>query len=93
MHARKHLTREDAPPAGRREPPVRKPGDPRFGLGVRPSPCRESARSKTAMNEPGKSDKPVVPEKPANMSESMSFWELFEQVKRVEGRKRKRGHS
>jgi RNA-directed DNA polymerase len=38
------------------------------------------------MNEPGKSDKPVVPEKPANMSESMSFWELFEQVKRAEGR-------
>ena len=26
MHARKHLTREDTPP-------VRKPGDPRFGLG------------------------------------------------------------
>jgi len=38
------------------------------------------------MNEPGKSDKPVVPEKPVNASESMSFWELFEQVKRVEGR-------
>lgn len=38
------------------------------------------------MNEPGKSDKSVVPSKPANASSSMSFWELFEQVKRVEGR-------
>jgi RNA-directed DNA polymerase len=38
------------------------------------------------MNEPGKSDKPVVPAKPANTSPSTSFWELFEQVKRVEGR-------
>ena len=38
------------------------------------------------MNEPGKSDKSVVPMKPANASESMSFWELFTQAKRVEGR-------
>ncbi len=38
------------------------------------------------MNEPGKSDKPVVPAKPANMSQSTSFWELFERVKQVEGR-------
>jgi RNA-directed DNA polymerase len=38
------------------------------------------------MNEPGKSDKPVVPVKPVNTSENPSFWELFEQVKRVEGR-------
>ena len=38
------------------------------------------------MNEPGKSDKPVVPAKPANTSPSMSFWELFEQVQQVEGR-------
>ena len=38
------------------------------------------------MNEPGKSDKSVVPAKPANTSENLSFWELFEQVKRVEGR-------
>jgi group II intron reverse transcriptase/maturase len=38
------------------------------------------------MNESGKSDKPVVPAKPANTSENVSFWELFEQVKQVEGR-------
>ena len=86
MHAPKHLTREAEPPARRVCPPRRKPGDPVFGLDPGPSPCRESARRTTAMNEPGKSDKPVVPEKPVNASESMSFWELFEQVKRVEGR-------
>jgi RNA-directed DNA polymerase len=57
-----------------------------FGWGIGPSPRRESERSNAAMNEPGKSDKPVVPAKPANTSQSMSFWELFEQVKRVEGR-------
>ncbi len=34
------------------------------------------------MNEPGKSDKPVVPLKPANMS----FWQLKELMERVEGR-------
>src|SRR4051812_21780768 len=34
------------------------------------------------MNEPGKSDKPVVPSKPANMS----FWEFYKLVERVEGR-------
>lgn len=34
------------------------------------------------MNEHGKSDRPVVPEKPANTS----FWELWEQVQRVKGR-------
>ena len=38
------------------------------------------------MNEPGKSDKPVVPAKPAKIGESMSFWEFFESSKRVEGR-------
>lgn len=38
------------------------------------------------MNEPGKSDKPIVLMKPVNTSESMSFWELFEQVQQVEGR-------
>ena len=38
------------------------------------------------MNEPGKSDKPVVPKKPANTSQSMSFWEVFEHVQQVEGR-------
>ena len=38
------------------------------------------------MNEPGKSDKPVVPQKPANASPGMSFWELFEQAQRVKGR-------
>ena len=38
------------------------------------------------MNEPGKSDKPVVPKKPANASSGMSFWELFGQAQRVEGR-------
>jgi RNA-directed DNA polymerase len=53
---------------------------------MRPSPRRELERGKTAMNEPGKSDKPVVPAKPANASEIMSFWELFELTKRVEGR-------
>jgi RNA-directed DNA polymerase len=38
------------------------------------------------MNERGESDRPVVPEKPANTSGNLSFWELFKQVKRVEGR-------
>jgi group II intron reverse transcriptase/maturase len=38
------------------------------------------------MNERGKSDKPVVPAKPANTSASTSFWELFERVQLVEGR-------
>jgi group II intron reverse transcriptase/maturase len=38
------------------------------------------------MNEPEKSDKSVVPMKPANTSASLSFWELFERVERVEGR-------
>jgi RNA-directed DNA polymerase len=38
------------------------------------------------MNEPGKSDKPVVPAKPANTSPSMNYFEFYEQVKRVEGR-------
>jgi group II intron reverse transcriptase/maturase len=38
------------------------------------------------MNGPGKSDKPVVPQKPANASTDLSFWELFERVQRVEGR-------
>jgi len=38
------------------------------------------------MNGPGKSDKPVVPERPANADASTSFWELFAHVQRVEGR-------
>jgi len=38
------------------------------------------------MNESGKSDKPVVPEKPVNTGASTSFWELIERVERVEGR-------
>ena len=38
------------------------------------------------MNESGKSDKPVVPLKPAKTNSTESFWELFERVKRVEGR-------
>ena len=38
------------------------------------------------MNEPGKSDKPVVPAKPAKTNQTMSFWEFFWHVKRVEGR-------
>ena len=38
------------------------------------------------MNQRGESDKPVVPAKPAKPGSSMSFWELFEQVQRVEGR-------
>jgi len=38
------------------------------------------------MNEPGKSDKPVVPKKPANRSERESFWDLCERLERVEGR-------
>lgn len=38
------------------------------------------------MNESGKSDKPVVPMRPANASENLSFWELFERVQRAEGR-------
>ena len=48
------------------------------------------------MNEPGKSDKPVVPARPVNTSQSMSFWEFFEQVKQVEGRglaKENEGHA
>jgi hypothetical protein len=38
------------------------------------------------MNESGKSDKPVVPAKPANTSSNLNYFEFFEQVKRVEGR-------
>jgi hypothetical protein len=38
------------------------------------------------MNEPGKSDKPVVPRKPANSGASLSFWKLLEQLEQVEGR-------
>ena len=38
------------------------------------------------MNESGKSDKPVVPAKPANTSANLNYFEFFEQVKRVEGR-------
>src|ERR1700742_4144087 len=38
------------------------------------------------MNEPGKSDKPVVPKKPANRNPRPSFWELLEGLERVEGR-------
>ncbi len=38
------------------------------------------------MNGHGKSDKPVVPEKPAKARSSTNFWEFFERVKRVEGR-------
>jgi hypothetical protein len=38
------------------------------------------------MNEPRKSDKPVVPAKPANTSANLNYFEFFEQVKRVEGR-------
>jgi len=38
------------------------------------------------MNEPGKSDKPVVPEKPVNIRPNMSFWEFIDRMQRVEGR-------
>ena len=38
------------------------------------------------MNEPGKSDKPVVPAKPANTGSTMNYFEFYEQVQRVEGR-------
>ncbi len=38
------------------------------------------------MNEPGKSDKPIVPAKPAKARATESFWELFERVKQAEGR-------
>ena len=37
------------------------------------------------MNGPGKSDKPVVPEKPADAGPTRSFWELLGLAKRVEG--------
>ena len=39
---------------------------PGFGPGVSQGPRRESARSKTTMNEPGKSDRPKVPRKSPN---------------------------
>jgi hypothetical protein len=38
------------------------------------------------MNEPGKSDKPVVPMKPASGGPRQNFWEFVEQLQRVEGR-------
>jgi hypothetical protein len=38
------------------------------------------------MNEPEKSDKHVVPMKPANRGASLSFWKLLEQLEQVEGR-------
>lgn len=56
------------------------------GSGGGPNPCREPEKGKTAMNDHGKSDKPVVPQKPANASPTKSFWELFEQVQRAKGR-------
>src|ERR1700676_1716759 len=62
MHASKHLTRED-------NPPVRKPGDPGFGLGIGPGACREPSRGTTAMNEPGKSDELIVPVKSPNRAD------------------------
>ncbi len=67
-HAPKHFTR--------------KPGDPRFGPCRGMGPRRESERSKTAMNEPGKSDKSVVPSKPANLD----FWQFMKSLEPVEGR-------
>src|ERR1035437_4928913 len=54
------------------KPSVRKPGDPGFGLDGDRGPCRESARRTTAMNEPGKSDKPIVPAKSAKMD----YWDF-----------------
>jgi RNA-directed DNA polymerase len=38
------------------------------------------------MNEAEKSDKPVVPTKPANSGESLSFWKFLEHLEQVEGR-------
>ena len=38
------------------------------------------------MNGPGKSDKPVVPEKPADAGPTRSIWELLGLAKRAEGR-------
>src|ERR1700675_4272542 len=62
MHAPKHFTREE-------NPPVRKPGDPGFGLGFGPGPCRELERGTTAMDEPGKSDEFIVPVKSPNRAD------------------------
>jgi RNA-directed DNA polymerase len=38
------------------------------------------------MNEPEKSDKPVVPKKPANSGSNLNFWEFIEHLEQVEGR-------
>src|SRR4051812_17654198 len=38
------------------------------------------------MNGHGKSDKPVVPQKPANAGSTMNYWEFHELVQRVKGR-------
>ncbi len=38
------------------------------------------------MNEPGKSDKPVVPMKAANSGASVNFWEFLGRLEQVEGR-------
>jgi len=38
------------------------------------------------MNEPGKSDKPIVPMKSANSGSSVNFWEFIERLEQVEGR-------
>jgi RNA-directed DNA polymerase len=38
------------------------------------------------MNGPEKSDRPVVPMRPANAGEGTSFWDLFERVQRAKGR-------
>ncbi len=38
------------------------------------------------MNESGKSDKPVVPMKPANSNSRPNFWEFVEGLEQVEGR-------
>ena len=56
------------------------------GSGGGPGPCREPEKETTAMNSHGKSDKPVVPLKPADAGPIRSFWELLGLAKRVEGR-------
>ena len=38
------------------------------------------------MNEPGKSDKPIVPMKSASGGSRLNFWEFIHQLQRTEGR-------
>src|SRR5580658_9124550 len=94
MHARKHPASPKSLGLPEGEPPDRKPGDPWADHADWGGPRRESERSKTVTNGPGKSDKPIVAKQgpgpcgiPANQPEpsdpptATNLWDFWEQVK------------